>query len=67
MWPKKESTCFEKRCVFFRGTLGEPCRTAPEHDVLWLTAGAALERITREAHRWAVRRWSQQGTQVATD
>jgi ribosomal protein S18 acetylase RimI-like enzyme/8-oxo-dGTP pyrophosphatase MutT (NUDIX family) len=60
---KKESACFEKRCVFYRGTLGEPRRDAPEHDVLWLPPSDAREQITREAHRWAVEQWSRQSKQ----
>jgi ribosomal protein S18 acetylase RimI-like enzyme/8-oxo-dGTP pyrophosphatase MutT (NUDIX family) len=60
VWAKKESTCFEKRSVFFCGAPGEPCPTAPEHEVLWVAAADALEQITREAHRWAVEQWGKQ-------
>jgi len=63
VWSAKESTCFEKRCVFFRGSVGDRRAGTPEHEVEWVSPAKALEQVTREGHRWAVRRWSQQATQ----
>ena len=58
VWSKKESTCFEKRCVFFSGTVAAPVDRPPEHEVLWLRPTDALAMITREGHAWAVQKWA---------
>jgi ribosomal protein S18 acetylase RimI-like enzyme/8-oxo-dGTP pyrophosphatase MutT (NUDIX family) len=62
---RQESTCFEKRSLFFYGARGEPCPSAPEHEVLWVASSDALERITRPAHRWALEEWGKRAGEAS--
>ena len=57
VWSNKESTCFEKRCVFFAATLAARLDRTAEHEVLWLQPADAAQQITRAGHAWAVRQW----------
>jgi 8-oxo-dGTP pyrophosphatase MutT (NUDIX family) len=61
VWSRKESTCVEKRCVFFSGTLVARTNQTAEHEVRWLNPNDALEQISRSGHAWALRKWTERG------
>jgi L-amino acid N-acyltransferase YncA/8-oxo-dGTP pyrophosphatase MutT (NUDIX family) len=62
VWSKTETTCFEKRCVFFSGTLLARTSQTPEHDVRWLNPDDAFRQIGRSGHAWALRRWTERSS-----
>jgi 8-oxo-dGTP diphosphatase len=54
--PRRKSV--EKRGLFFLAACAgiEPGRT-PEHTLIWLEPGAAIQRLAHGSHRWAVEAW----------
>lgn len=52
-----EATCFEKRSEFFEADMtGSTTSDEEDHELLWLSPDRAIEVLSHESHRWAVRR-----------
>lgn len=47
----------EKRSRFFSARVLAPLSGRPEHEVVWLTTAEALDSVTNDSHKWAIRRW----------
>ncbi len=45
---------FAIRATYFRAVLAVPLTTRSEHEIVWLSAGAAATRLTRESDVWAI-------------
>jgi len=55
----------EKDSVFFEATVaGKADAVQPEHELLWLSAADAIERLSHKSHQWAV---SLMGTRAGND
>ena len=53
------NTCFQKESVFAEADLsGLVTSTEPDHQLVWLSLNQAVEALSYESHRWAVRRLS---------
>ena len=51
-----ENACFEKRSVFIAaGITAHGMSTEPDHELVWLHPDQALNTLSPESHRWAVR------------
>jgi hypothetical protein len=45
----------DKVSAFFEASVAEtPAGATPEHEVVWLSPAAAVERLSHASHRWAV-------------
>ena len=54
-----ENICFEKRSVFFTGTVvGRTEQTERDHELFWLERDAARAMLTYESHRWVLDHFS---------
>jgi 8-oxo-dGTP diphosphatase len=52
-----ENACFEKRSTFFEARLhGLTPAQELDHELVWLQPDEAIEWLSYESHRWAVRR-----------
>jgi ribosomal protein S18 acetylase RimI-like enzyme/8-oxo-dGTP pyrophosphatase MutT (NUDIX family) len=47
----------EKRSRFFSARVQAPLSRRPDHEVAWLTTAEALDAVTNDSHKWAIRRW----------
>ena len=62
-----ERTCFEKRSLFFTATLLEITEAKePDHILLWLKPGPAIQQLSRESHQWAVRQLEDSNSHFGT-
>ena len=56
VYSKEEHTCFEKQCIFFEARVRRhTAATEPDHELVWMTLEEAVDRLSHESHRWAVR------------
>lgn len=50
-----ENACFEKRSTFFTADLREvTLAQEPDHDLLWLKPGDAMDMVSHGSHRWII-------------
>ncbi len=53
----RENACFEKGSVFIEAdVVGRVTSTEPDHELVWLNFDQAMDALSPESHRWAVRR-----------
>ena len=53
-----EGAAYEKRGTFVVArVVGSAARVEPDHELEWMPAVHAVERLTPASHRWAVERW----------
>lgn len=58
VYSSRERTCFEKDSLFLIGAVRDRVPPQePDHELLWLTAAAAVEALSYESQRWIVRRY----------
>jgi hypothetical protein len=56
IYSKEEHTCFEKRCIFFEARVRRRATaTELDHELVWMSSEEAVDRLSLESHRWAVR------------
>lgn len=58
----KSASIFEKRSHFLVCDIVARSDRTPEHRTLWLTLDAALDAVTYESHKWALKRWARLNT-----
>ena len=53
-----ENACFENRSVFIAADIAaQGMSMEPDHELVWLPPDQALNALSPESHRWAVRRF----------
>lgn len=57
VYSARENTCFEKRSTFIKADLtGLTSSLEEDHLLVWMDIEEAIESVTSESHRWALRR-----------
>jgi 8-oxo-dGTP pyrophosphatase MutT (NUDIX family) len=54
---RDHSPAIEKRSRFFSVHVRGAIERRPDHEVIWMTPDQALNHVTNDSHRWALRRW----------